>query len=88
MLVTCQLWRSEMDILEQLVPIFHEVFDDNSLTLSRSTSADYIDAWDSLSHINLIMSVELSFKVKFALGELQALKNVGDLVDLVAKKVK
>lgn len=75
-----------MNILEQIIPIFHEVFDDDSLVLGRETTADDIDAWDSLSHINLIMAVELHFKIKFALGELQSLKNVGDLIDLIGKK--
>jgi acyl carrier protein len=76
-----------MTIIEQLVPIFREVFDDEEIVLSRQTTADDIDAWDSLSHMNLIVAVELRFKVKFALGELQSLKNVGDLADLVGKKL-
>ena len=77
-----------MTTIEQLIPIFREVFDDDDIVLSRQTTADDIDAWDSLSHMNLIVAVELRFKVKFALGELQALKNVGDLADLVDKKLK
>ncbi|MHB8708809.1 MAG: acyl carrier protein [Desulfuromonadales bacterium] len=77
-----------MTTLEQLTPIFHEVFDDPAITLSRQTTADDIDAWDSLSHMNLILAVELHFKVKFALGELQSLKNVGELIDLVDKKLR
>jgi acyl carrier protein len=77
-----------MTTLEQLTPIFREVFDDDGIVLNRKTTADDIDAWDSLSHMNLIIAVELKFRVKFALGELQSLKNVGDLVDLVDKKLK
>jgi acyl carrier protein len=77
-----------MTTLEQLTPIFREVFDDDGIVLNRKTTADDIDAWDSLSHMNLIVAVELKFRVKFALGELQSLKNVGDLVDLVDKKLK
>jgi acyl carrier protein len=77
-----------MTTLEQLTPIFREVFDDEGIILTRQTTADDIDAWDSLSHMNLIVAVELRFKVKFALGELQTLKNVGDLSDLVDKKLK
>jgi acyl carrier protein len=76
-----------MNILDQLTPIFREVFDDEGIVLSRQTTADDIDAWDSLSHMNLILAVELKFRVKFALGELQSLKNVGELADLVAKKM-
>jgi acyl carrier protein len=77
-----------MTIFDELTPIFREVFDDDSIVLTRQTSADDIDAWDSLSHMNLIMAVELKFKVKFALGELQSLKNVGELADLVERKRK
>ncbi|MBE0597761.1 MAG: acyl carrier protein [Desulfuromonadales bacterium] len=77
-----------MTILEELTPIFQEVFDDDGIVLTRQTTADDIDAWDSLSHMNLIMAVELKFKVRFALGELQSMKNVGELADLVEKKSK
>jgi acyl carrier protein len=77
-----------MSTIEQLTPIFRQVFDDDDIVLSRQTTADDIDAWDSLSHMNLVMAVELAFKVRFALGELQALKNVGDLADLVEKKLR
>lgn len=77
-----------MTTIEQLTPIFREVFDDNDIVLNRQTTADDIDAWDSLSHMNLIVAVEMKFKVKFALGELQSLKNVGELADLVEKKLK
>lgn len=77
-----------MTIIDELTPVFREVFDDDSIVLTNQTTADDIDAWDSLSHMNLIMAVELKFKVKFALGELQALKNVGELAVLVERKRK
>ena len=76
-----------MDILAELTPIFREVFDDDSITISRQTTANDIDAWDSLSHMNMVMAVEVKFKIRFALGELQLLKNVGDLADMVRKKL-
>jgi acyl carrier protein len=76
-----------MDILAELTPIFREVFDDETIVVSRQSTADDIDAWDSLSHMNMVMAVEIKFKIRFALGELPGLKNVGDLVDLVQKKL-
>jgi acyl carrier protein len=76
-----------MDILQELTPIFREVFDDDSIVLTRETTANDIDAWDSLSHMNMVMAVEVKFKIRFALGELPSLKNVGDLADLVLKKL-
>jgi acyl carrier protein len=77
-----------MDILAKLTPIFHQVFEEEGIVLTRETTADDIDAWDSLSHINLVLAVEIEFKIRFALGELQALKNVGDMVDLIEKKIR
>jgi hypothetical protein len=38
---------------------------------------------ESLFIINLVMMIERRYKVRFALGELQDLKNVGDLLDLL-----
>ncbi|BCS52413.1 acyl carrier protein [Geobacter sp. SVR] len=76
-----------MVTLDMLDPIFREVFDDTAITLQRGTTADDIEAWDSLTHMNLVIALELAFKVKFALGELQQLKNVGDMLDLINKKL-
>jgi acyl carrier protein len=77
-----------MDTLALITPIFHQVFEDDSIVLKRDTTADDIDAWDSLSHINLVIAIEMKFNIRFALGELQALKNVGEMVDLIDKKIK
>lgn len=77
-----------MDIITELNSVFRQVFDDSSLTVTRATTANDIDEWDSLTHMNLVIAVELKFGVKFALGELQLLKNVGDMADMVGKKMK
>lgn len=76
-----------MTTLERLNPIFRQVFEDDDIDLKRETTADDIDAWDSLSHINLVIATEMEFKIRFALGELQALKNVGNLADLIDRKL-
>lgn len=77
-----------MITLEMLTPVFREVFDDETIELRRETTADDIDMWDSLTHMNLVIAVELKFKIKFALGELQTLKNVGGMLDLINKKIE
>lgn len=76
-----------MTTLEKLNPIFRQVFEDEDINLKRETNAADIDAWDSLSHMNLVMAVEMEFKIRFALGELQTLKNVGNLSDLIDRKL-
>jgi acyl carrier protein len=75
------------DVLEQLQPMFEEVLDQPELRVTRNSNASNTENWDSLAHIDLIEMVQQRFKVKFALGELQDLKEVGDLVDMIVRKV-
>ena len=75
-----------MSVPDKVEKIFRDVFDDETLHIKRETSARDIEAWDSLAHINLVMAVEREFGIKFALGELQNLKNVGDMIDVIEKK--
>jgi acyl carrier protein len=73
-------------VLAELQPIFEEALNTPGLTVTRGSNALNTKNWDSLAHIELIEMVERHFGVKFALGELQDLKEVGDLVDLVLEK--
>ncbi len=74
------------DLLVRLQPIFHDVFDSTDLRIVRESSASSIEGWDSLTHIHLVSSVEREFGIRFALGELEELKNVGDMLDLIERK--
>jgi acyl carrier protein len=74
-------------LLEELQDIFRDIFDQPNLVITRESSASTIEDWDSLTHVNLVTAIEKRYKVKFALGELQELKNVGDLMDLLTKKL-
>jgi acyl carrier protein len=78
-------WTSQ-SVLTELQPIFEEALDQQGLTVTRDSNAMNTPNWDSLAHIALIEMVEMRFKVHFALGELQDLKEVGDLVDLILVK--
>lgn len=61
--------------------IFRDVLDDDEIVLSDATTADDIDEWDSLSHIQLIVAIEKAFKVKFTSKEILSWKNIGELID-------
>jgi acyl carrier protein len=66
--------------------VFRQVFDDEALELSESMTASDVEAWDSLTHIDLIVALEREFKIKFTTPEISKLANVGGLMDLVNKK--
>ena len=75
-----------MDTLTQLQDVFRRIFEDESLTISRETTAQDVEAWDSVQNVSLMLEVETEFKVRFSTSEMAYLKNVGDLVDLIEKK--
>ena len=75
------------EILTTVENIIRDVLEVPGLQVTSDTSAADVDEWDSMTHIQLITAIEAQYKLRFALGELQALKNVGDMVALIQKKL-
>ena len=73
-------------IIERLNEVFQNVFDDEDITVDRDTTADDIEDWDSLEHIRLIAAVEREFGVKFTMKEVSSMKNVGEMMDIIAER--
>ena len=76
-----------MTTRETLNEIFRMVFDDDTIQIEPGMTANDVDGWDSLSHMNLIMSVEARFMFRFTPKELMALKNAGDLMNTIEARV-
>lgn len=77
---------SREEVFEALNEVFRDVFDDEDIVVVDATTADDIEDWDSLEHINLIVAVEKKFGIKFTMPEITALKNVGEMVNLILEK--
>lgn len=75
------------DVMVKITPIFREVFGDNSLELRDDMTAADVEKWDSLTHMIMITKVEEVFGIRFKLKELNKLKNVGSLCDLIVEKL-
>lgn len=76
-----------MTTLDKLNDIFREVFDDEDITVVPETTARDVDGWDSLSHVNLIITVESRFNIRFSQKELLSLKCVGDMLACLEAKI-
>ena len=74
------------NILDELAVVFRQVFDDPCLVISPETTANDVPGWDSFSHVNLMITVEHHFKIKFTDKEIATFKNVGELVASIMKK--
>ena len=76
-----------MTTIEKLNGIFRTVFDNDEINIQPEMTANDVDGWDSLSHVNLILAVEQGFGIKFNQRELMTFKNVGDLLRAIESKL-
>ena len=70
-------------VMSEVQDIFRDNFDDESIVLADATNATDIEDWDSLEQINLLTAIEKKYGLKFNLGDVRGLANVGDLLDLL-----
>lgn len=75
------------EVFEKLTEVFQDVFDDESIELSETTTASDIEDWDSLMHINLVSATEDEFDLEFEMKDILELKNVGTFVDLILREL-
>lgn len=77
-----------MDIQRDVQEIFRDIFDDEELIISKQTTADDIEDWDSLAQMNLVVAIEKHFKIRFKVEEIARLHNVGEMLGLIEQRVK
>ena len=76
----------KQEILAQVQEIFRDILDNEEIVLTNETTANDVEEWDSLSHIQLVVAIEKHFKIKFTSMEMLSWKNVGETVDCIASK--
>ena len=74
------------EVFNRVQDIFRDIFDEDDMVIKDKTNPDDVEDWDSLNQINLVSSIEKEFKIKFSIGELVVLKDVGAMVDLMIEK--
>ena len=74
------------DTYKKLTKVFREVFDDDSIELTPETTANDIEDWDSIEHINLIAAVEDALGMRFQMREVSGMKNVGEMVQIIESR--
>jgi len=78
---------SAEEVIDELNPIFREVLDNETISLSMETTAGDIDEWDSLANIQLVYAIEKRFAIRFDTNEIALWENVGDMVLTIVKRV-
>ena len=75
-------------VFEALDEVFQSVFDDDTIHVKEETTAADIEDWDSLEHINLVVAIEERFGMKFTMGEITTMKNVGEMVTIILERIQ
>lgn len=76
------------ELTKRLTEVFRDVFDDDDIVITPETTADDIEDWDSIEHITLIGAVEDEFGMKFKMGEVSGMNNVGEMMKIIAARGK
>ena len=76
----------EEQIVNGIIKVLEKDLKLNNLIIKREMQAYDFKGWDSLAHIGIIISLEEEFKLRFSIGEITNLKNIGELIDLIKKK--
>lgn len=74
-------------VFEQVVEICRDVFEDDSLVLTETSTASDVEKWDSLTHLSLVNEMEQTFKVAFTLDEMSG-RTLGDLVEALIRHLE
>lgn len=78
---------TRQEVFEKLNAIFRDEFDDESIQVTETITANDIEDWDSLAHISLIAAIEDEFGMKFTMGEVTSMKNVGEMADVILSRI-
>ncbi len=73
-------------ITAEVAKIIRDVLDDPDFPITPETSAHDHPEWDSFNHINMVIAAEVRFRIKFRAAEVEAVRNVGDFTNLIARK--
>jgi acyl carrier protein len=75
------------EILQKVNEVFIDNLDNENIVLTENTTADDIEEWDSLTHVQLVVAVEKKFKIRFNAKEIQNWKNVGEMIESINSKL-
>ena len=78
---------SREGLLVLIRDILADVLDNDNLQLTESTVAEDVTGWDSIKHVKLLLALESELGLRFGDAEVEGLNNVGQLIDVVEKKI-
>lgn len=76
------------EVLTKMNEICRDVFDDENLVITDSTSSADVASWDSLTHLSLVNELEEEYDIAFTLDEVNSSQNLGELLNALMAHIK
>jgi acyl carrier protein len=73
-------------VFDRVLGIAADVLQLDSATLTADSSPETIEAWDSVQNLNLVLALEEAFGFEFAPEEMDQMKTIGGIANVVAGK--
>jgi len=73
-------------VADRMLCIVREVFDKEDLLYDDLLAVGKIEAWDNLGLIRVLRAVEKEFGMHFTSGDVDAVKNAGDMLEIVMQR--
>lgn len=74
---------NRQEILSKLQTVYRDILDDENIVLTEKTTAEDIEEWDSITHVQIVAEIQKVFNIKFSAKEMLLWENVGDIVDAI-----
>lgn len=74
------------DVIPVIKTALENVTGEDNLIISTDTTAADVDGWDSLANVRLFIELEGEFGIRFNASEIENLKNVDEIAQLISSK--
>lgn len=75
-------------IFEKVKQVFEEVLEEIEVELTEQSTAEDVEYWDSITHMEIISELENVFSIEFTFEEIEELKVLGDMISLIESKTE
>ena len=75
------------EVIEKIETIVATSLNHHDFTMTEETKPEEITGWDSMANAMILTAIEQEFCIKFKFADMLAWKSVGELVEIVIKKL-
>ena len=73
--------------MSKLEKIFCEVFNIEKKMINETLSIEKLESWDSLTHMDLVTSIEKELNIEFTMDEIVKMQDIKTIKSIISKKI-